>query len=171
MTACLICARHGRHQPTGLDTRCCSACATRISDDLDAIPTLALLASVEPRTGRGSGRTVPASRPPIDLSGIDPALTAVAVPAGTTTVLEVVESWCRLVREERHMAQYGWDMTQRRITPMVADYWGLISDVDRRTAALLRAVADADRDLTYGVPSCITVPALALADAILGGAE
>lgn len=106
MTACILCPRRGR--TTTLDAgHVCAPCAVRLGDDLDAIARLASLASTEPRTGRGTGRTAPASRPPIDLSGIDPALTAVTVPAGTTTVLAVIEDWCRLVREERQLAPYG----------------------------------------------------------------
>lgn len=106
MSSCILCAKRGR--TTDLDAgHVCAPCAVRIADDLTAIATLATGASCEPRSGRGSGRTVPSSRPPIDLAGVDPALTAVAVPAGTTTVLAVVEDWCRLVREERQMAPYG----------------------------------------------------------------
>lgn len=103
---CILCAKRGR--TTELDAgQVCAVCATRIGDDLDAIPRLASMASVEPRSGRGSGRTVPASRPPIDLDGVDPALTLVVVGSGPTTVLEVCESWERLLREHRGMAPYG----------------------------------------------------------------
>ena len=42
---------------------------------------------------------------------------------------------------------------------------------DRATADLLRAVDDADQHLTYGLPSCVTVPALALASTILGDTD
>lgn len=180
MPTCILCAKRGR--TTSLDDgHVCARCAIRLADDLDAIPALAAQASVEPRAGRGSGRTVPGSRPPIDLAGVDPALTAVAVPAGTTTVLEVVESWCRLVREERQMAQYGpWSAAVARTgragyagttTTLVAATGFLRAHVDwairqpwvddmademRACARALRHL-DADREPTGTVVPCPTV--------------
>lgn len=65
----------------------------------------------------------------------------------------------------------GWDLAQRRISPMVAESWGVITDVDRRTAALLRAVADDVEIGLYIVGAESPAAALALADVILGGAE
>jgi hypothetical protein len=79
----------------------------RIGDHLSDIVRLASLASVEPRTGRGSGRSVPSSRPPLNVDGLDPALTLVWVGGATSTVLEILEGWTKLVLEAREMAPYG----------------------------------------------------------------
>jgi hypothetical protein len=82
----------------------CQACLTRIGDELSEILTLAANASVEPISGRGQGRSVPSSRPPINVDGVDPALTMVT---DCATVLDICEAWERLVREARGMAPYG----------------------------------------------------------------
>jgi hypothetical protein len=108
---CVLCLRR-------LDAgHVCPACVIRIGNDLDDIVRLASLASIEPRTGRGSGRSVPSSRPPINVDGIDPALTIVPMPpepsANWPTVLEICEAWCRLTLEARQMPQYGpWSHAQ-----------------------------------------------------------
>jgi hypothetical protein len=60
---------------------------------------------------------------------------------------------------------------ERANTEYTAPYWDAPYEQYEAVAALLRAVADADRDLTHGVPSCVTLPALALADTILGMTE
>jgi hypothetical protein len=58
---------------------------------------------------------VPSSRPPIDVTGIDPALTLVDVGGGWVTILETLEGWERLVRECRQMAPYGVASASRAI--------------------------------------------------------
>jgi len=119
VTACLLCAARGRERPleSGL---VCPPCAVRLADALDDLPALAEQASTEPAQGRGSGRTVPSSRPPIDVDGVDPALALVPLappPAEPVPVLVVVEGWVRLVREERQMAPYGpWSAAAARST-------------------------------------------------------
>lgn len=118
MTICVVCASRGRSTPveSGL---VCAPCVVRVADHLDAIVRLAEAASCEPRAGRGSGRTVPGSRPPIDVDGVDPALTLVALappPAEPVALLVVLECWCRLVREERDLAPYGPATAQERAT-------------------------------------------------------
>ena len=75
------------------------------------------------------------------------------------------------LREAADQIDRGWDLAQRRISPMVAESWGVITDVDRRTAALLRAVADDVEIGLYIVGAESPAAALALADVILGGAE
>ena len=155
MTACILCARRGR--TTELDTgHVCAVCATRIGDDLAAIPRLAAQASTEPRTGRGSGRTVPASRPPIDLAGIDPALTTVLVGSGPTTVLEAVESWTRVVREERGLSPYG---------PWSAEMARAASPAGRRAANTPTPVSQDPRQsqAVYG-PHATTVTLIAVCE-------
>jgi hypothetical protein len=85
----------------------CQACLTRIGDELSEILTLAANASVEPISGRGQGRSVPSSKPPINVDGVDPALTTLDLGCGPTTILGTLEDWCRLVRESRGMGPYG----------------------------------------------------------------
>ena len=85
----------------------CPACVIRIGDHLDDIVRLASLASIEPRAGTGGGRSVPASRPPINVDGLDPALTLVNVGGTWTTVLEILEAWERMTRECLNLAPYG----------------------------------------------------------------
>lgn len=117
MTACVVCASRGRSTPveSGL---VCAPCVVRVADHLDAIVRLAEAATCEPLAGRGSGRTVPASRPPIDVDGVDPALALVAIappPAEPVALLVVLEGWVRLVREERRMPPYGpWSAAAAR---------------------------------------------------------
>lgn len=117
MTACVVCASRGRSTPveSGL---VCAPCVVWVADHLDAIVRLAEAATCEPRAGRGSGRTVPASRPPIDVDGVDPALALVALappPAEPVALLVVLEGWVRLVREERRMPPYGpWSAAAAR---------------------------------------------------------
>lgn len=139
MTACLLCAARGRERPleSGL---VCPPCVVRLADALDDLPALAEQASTEPAQGRGSGRTVPSSRPPIDVDGIDPALALVPLappPAEPVPVLVVVEGWVRLVREERQMAPYGpWSAAAARSTrTRYSDTLGTL----RAATAFLRA--------------------------------
>ena len=98
---CVLCQRR-------LDAgHVCPACVIRIGDHLDDIVRLASLASIEPRSGTGGGRSVPASRPPINVDGLDPALTLVNVGGTWTTVLEILEAWERMTRECLNLAPYG----------------------------------------------------------------
>jgi hypothetical protein len=86
----------------------------RLVDDLSAIERLCheAHAQMEPKQGTGEGsRSVPGSRPPLDVSALDPELTLVpssSLPrADWPTVLSLLESWARMVREERNLAPYG----------------------------------------------------------------
>jgi hypothetical protein len=64
------------------------------------------MASVEPTTSGVGSSGVYGSRPPINVSGIDPENTLIG-PAPSPTVLDVLESWVRMVREDRQMSPYG----------------------------------------------------------------
>ena len=124
VTSCVLCA--GRGRSTALDHGLvCPACSVRLADLLDDIDRLAASASCEPRHGRGTGRTVPASRPPIDVDGVDPALALVRLappPAEPVALLVVLEGWVRLVREERSMGPYGpWSAATARTQPVGYD--------------------------------------------------
>jgi hypothetical protein len=111
---CVLCSARGRR--TDLESgHVCQACLTRIGDELSEILTLAANASVEPISGRGQGRSVPSSKPPINVDGVDPALTMVT---DCATVLDLVEAWERMIRECRGMAPYGPVSAQR------AQMWG-----------------------------------------------
>jgi hypothetical protein len=138
VTACVLCAARGRDRPLDVGL-VCPPCAVRLADTLDDIAALAEAATVEPRSGRGSGRTVPASRPPLDLDGVDPALASVRLappPAEPVPLLVVLEGWCRLVREERHLAPYGPATAQRR----AAERRPALDGYDDTTATLRAAV-------------------------------
>ena len=109
MPSCCLCATRGRDRP--LDSGLvCPPCSVRLADTVDDVRRLAESASVEPRHGRGSGRTVPGSRPPIDVDGVDPALALARLappPAEPVPVLVVVEGWIKVILEERGMGPYG----------------------------------------------------------------
>lgn len=104
---CVLCAARGRQ--TRLETgHVCAPCLTHIGDQLDDVLRLAALATVEPRTSTGSGsRSIPSSRPPINVDGVCPELTLVMVATEWTTVLAVLESWEVLIRDARRMPAYG----------------------------------------------------------------
>ncbi len=108
---CVVCAARGRtHRiPTG---HVCAACGSRLRDHLARIPQLAALAgaAVVRSGGNGSGaRTVPASRPPIDLDALDATLglplvlTVPGDPSSAEPILTVLWSWERAIREDRHL--------------------------------------------------------------------
>lgn len=103
--ACVLCAMHDR--TTRLrHGHCCAACADRLAADVRRIGELAMLASVQPKAGSGAMSTVLGPKPPLNLSGIDPELALIGFPP-SPTVLDVLESWTRMVREERELAPYG----------------------------------------------------------------
>lgn len=164
----------------------CQPCLTRLGHTLDDIPQLAENASADllPRHGQGGGRTVPASRPPIHLDAVDPALTLVDVGGGEQPVLEVLESWERLVREQRRMTPYGPASTARTARTGPGGYAGAtrtlravcsflhaslpwwatrpdlpIHDLDRETRACWAALRrhDPDRDPTHWRIPCPTL--------------
>ncbi len=98
MTACVICTRRQPHD----GWTCCEPCLGRIDDDLARIVELTRWAAhwLEPRTGHGdTGRSVPGSKPPLDIASLDAAI-------GNDT-LPLLESWERLVRENASLTPYG----------------------------------------------------------------
>ena len=104
-SVCVLCAMHDRH--TRLKHgHCCAVCADRLAADVRRIGELAVMASVEPKAGRGGMSASFGSKPPINVAGVDPELTLIGY-APSPTVLDVLESWVRMVREEREMAPYG----------------------------------------------------------------
>jgi hypothetical protein len=93
---------------------CCATCTGQIAADIHAIATLAQDAAawIEPRSTMGGGsRPVPASRPPINVEAVSPELALVLLepsdPDSAVTILECLESWERLIRDERRMSAYG----------------------------------------------------------------
>lgn len=111
MTDCPVCVARRRKHPTKLDddTRTCRGCRYWLNDTLDTIWTLAANATCEPGSGRtGTGHTIPGSRPPIRLDGVDPALTLVDIGQGRRLpLLEVLEEWERTIRGLRGFTPYG----------------------------------------------------------------
>ena len=104
---CVLCAARGRQ--TRLEAgHCCAACATRIADDLAAIVDLAAMAAawvVPGSTGASGARSVPSSRPPLNVEALDPALAS--VPGHDAPLLVLLEEWERMTRQMRGMAPYG----------------------------------------------------------------
>ena len=108
---CVVCARRGRI--VRLDTgHVCLACALWVTTTLRQIGQLVDLAAVSvdrQRTGSGSSKPVFGSRPPLDVECLDPQCVLVRnrdIPP-YPTLLEVVEEWERMIREDRDLAPYG----------------------------------------------------------------
>ncbi len=106
---CVVCAGRGRtrHIPAG---HVCVACDSRLRDQLERIPQLAALAAaavVPGATAGGGARSVPGSKPPIDVDALDATLglpLVLAVPGDPSTaepILTLLWSWERAVREDR----------------------------------------------------------------------
>lgn len=95
------CVIDGRNQPRPGAT-ICGHCLVRLDDNLARIAELTRWASawLMPRTGHGEGgRSVPGSRPPLDIASLDACIGNDALP--------VLESWERLIREEAALSPYG----------------------------------------------------------------
>lgn len=103
--ACVLCAMHDRTTRLKFG-HCCAPCADRLLADIRRIGELAALASAEPVKGSGVMSVAFGSKPPLNVAGLDPELTLIGHPP-SPTVLDVLESWVRMVREERDMAPYG----------------------------------------------------------------
>jgi len=96
--SCPVCTR--REPDDGLTV--CRPCLARIDDDLARIAELVRIAAgwLMPRTGAGGGgRSVPASRPPLDIAALDAAC--------AHDVLPLLEAWERLTREFYGLTPYG----------------------------------------------------------------
>lgn len=111
VNSCVLCARFAR--TTRLKHgHCCADCADRLAADVARIVELAAMASAEPVRSSGLTSGVYGSRPPVNVAGLDPE-NALVGPAPAPTVLDVLESWVRMVREDREMAPYGpWSATE-----------------------------------------------------------
>ncbi len=97
-TACVICTRRQPHDGWTV----CDTCLGHLDDNLARIVELTRLAAgwLAPRTTAGEGqRTVPGSRPPLDVAALDAALGNDALP--------MLEMWERMVREKHHLTAYG----------------------------------------------------------------
>lgn len=97
-TACVICTRRQPHDGWTV----CDTCLGHLDDNLARIVELTRLAAgwLAPRTTAGEGqRTVPGSRPPLDVAALDAAL--------GNDVLPLLESWERMIREDAHLSPYG----------------------------------------------------------------
>lgn len=119
---CVLCAARGRTtESTG---HCCDRCRQRLDQDLGDILRLAAdAAAYQPAAATGSARPVPSSRPPMSLDGLDPELTLVQLVPGdrssAVTILEALESWERVIREDRDLLAFG-PATAYRLTQVVA---------------------------------------------------
>lgn len=92
----------------------CQQCSQTILRHLRDILRLACEAAVTPVMAqeRSSGsRPVPGSRPPLNVAGLDPELTLVRLfehdESADQPILEILESWERVIRQDRGLAPYG----------------------------------------------------------------
>ena len=119
---CVLCAARGRTtESTG---HCCDRCRQRLDQDLGEILRLAAdAAAYQPPTSSGTSRPTPGSRPPMSLDGLDPELLLVQLVPGdrssAVTILEALESWERVIREDRDLLAFG-PATAYRLTQVVA---------------------------------------------------
>ena len=135
MSTCVLCARRG--VVTELATgHCCPRCHERIDRDLAGIVTNADLAAVGTVAhGNGGTRGSFESKPPIDLDSVAPYAVLVKLDDGEHYALwAVLESWERLLREERGLASYG-DATAGHTGTEVA----LQAQAARASVSVLRA--------------------------------
>lgn len=96
---CIICAKAEPHDGWTV----CNGCLGRLDDDLARIVELTRLAAdrlIRETKGSSNGsRSVPSSRPPIDLAALDAAM--------GLDVLPLLDSWERLVREQFNLTRLG----------------------------------------------------------------
>lgn len=105
---CILCAPRGRVKRLE-SGHCCVECASWLTTQVADIARLAADAAAWVTPGSstgGGGHSVPSSRPPLNVDAVDPELTHIG-PLPSPTVLEVLESWTRMIREMRGMAPYG----------------------------------------------------------------
>ena len=117
---CVLCASRGK--VTKLEAgHCCVACASWLTTTIADIARLAADAAawVTPgSSGSGSGHTVPASKPPLNVESLDPE--NALVPGYDASVLQLCESWERMIRDMRGMAPYGPASAARLVDGMYA---------------------------------------------------
>jgi hypothetical protein len=98
VTACVICQRNDSEDGWTV----CRHDLNRLDDDLARILELTNFAAAaltpESRQGDG-GRSVPGSRPPLDIAALDAALGLDAMP--------ILEEWVRDIRARNNLAPYG----------------------------------------------------------------
>lgn len=114
---CVLCANRNPPRVRKLETgHVCDGCRRGLAADLAQILDLVALIGrdVDPLASRGTsqgGRPHPGSRPPLDVTRLDPELILVRIVPGDrssdTALLVLLEDWCRLIREERGFAPYG----------------------------------------------------------------
>lgn len=104
---CVLCSTEERQTRLQYG-HCCARCADRLLTDIRAIGDLAAMAasSLTPRQGTGVMSTAYGSKPPLNVDAVSPELALVGPPP-SATVLDVVESWTRMVREAKQLAPYG----------------------------------------------------------------
>jgi len=108
----VLCAGRGRKQRLE-NGHVCTECAAWLMRSVAEIARLCADAalSLEPGSTSGGGSGAFGSKPPLRIDALDPELTMLELNAGdptsAVTILEALEMWERLVREERGMAPYG----------------------------------------------------------------
>lgn len=111
---CILCASSPRPRKTPLDAgHCCAGCVQHLRLQLQAIVQLTLDAfmQLEPGKTGQTGSHAYGSRPPLNVDALDPELAPIELNRGDATsavpILEMLEMWERIVREERHLTPYG----------------------------------------------------------------
>lgn len=117
---CVLCAARGRTVDT--TGHCCPACRAKLDQALGDILRLAAdAAAYQPPTATSGSRPVPGSRPPMTLDRLDPELTLIQLIPGdassAVTILEALESWERVIREDRDLLAFG-PATSYRLTKL-----------------------------------------------------
>lgn len=110
---CILCARHGK--TTRLDSgHACTDCAIGLMRSLNQVLRLAEDAAEHVEPGSPTGGRTPGfgSRPPLSIDALDahaglpltPRYDGQPMPP---TLLETLESWTRMIRDERQYSPYG----------------------------------------------------------------
>ncbi|MEN9416574.1 MAG: hypothetical protein RI988_194, partial [Pseudomonadota bacterium] len=107
-THCAIC-----QHPTPDNTHACPTCQQQLRHHLNDIQKLIGLAHdhITGSSSKGTTRPAPASRPPLTVNALDPGLTEIEIdpddPELQLTILEILEMWERVIRQDRGLIPYG----------------------------------------------------------------
>ena len=120
---CVVCVRHPHDEDEDCGPSCrhvqldtghlCPGCAKRLVRLLEQIPELAAgaLGRAEPEARGSGGGGSTSAKAPVDLDAIDPpglpVLLEPSDPSTEMTILEALEGWERVVREDRGLARLG----------------------------------------------------------------
>jgi hypothetical protein len=111
---CLLCASRGRATPITADGRLCHGCRLWLGRALEEIVRLAAAAAAYLAPGaasRAPAAPTRGSRPPLNIDAVEPELALIELAPGDSSsavpILEMLEMWERIVRDERGFLPYG----------------------------------------------------------------